>query len=427
MLGLVLMAAFGTAVNAPGQVPKQDVVLLWNQALLEAIKAGHIPPPAAARHMAIVHAAIYDAVNAITQTHSPFYAKFAATGPAAPEAAAAIAGHRTLAALYPDQLPNFDAVLDDCMGTIPDGPAKANGATLGQAVADKILSWRSADGSTRKMSYHTPLVAGMWQPTPPDFRSALLPQWARMTCFAVPDPARLRPRPPPALNSPAYTAAFYEVLALGGANSTVRTTEQTEIAKFWADGEGTVTPPGHWNLIAQTVARARGNTLEANARLFALLNITMADAAVCCWECKYHYGFWRPVQAIPQADLDGNPDTQPDPCWTPLLTTPPFPTYTSGHSTFSSAAATVLANFFGSDLMCFTSDSDGLHGVRRSFRSFSSAAAEAGMSRIYGGIHWSFDNDEGLAAGRQLADYVTRNFLVPQGQAAPRITLLGPQ
>lgn len=433
MVAWVMIAAVSTAA-LPGQIPaspdqpcaKPDVVLLWNQVLLEAIKAEHTPPPTATRHMAIVHAAMYDAVNAVTQTHTPFYAKLVPTAPAAPEVAAAVAAHKTLAALYPNQLSRFDTALDECMATIADGPAKATGVDLGQAVAEKILAWRSADGSTRKMNYRLPLVAGLWQPTPPDFRPPLLPQWRSMTGFAVPDVVRLRPGPPPPLNSPAYTAAYHEVFALGSATNSVRTAEQTEIAHFWADGEGTITPPGHWNRIAQIVARARCTTLAENARLFALLNITLADAAICCWDTKYHYGYWRPVLAIRHADVDGNPETQPDPSWTPLLVTPPFPSYTSGHSTFSGAAAAVLAYFFGSDDICFTSDSDGLPGVRRSFRSFSSAAAEAGMSRIYGGIHWNFDNVEGLAAGRALADYVARHFLLPRAQA-PRITLSPPK
>src|SRR5262249_8226824 len=151
--------------------------------------------------------------------------------------------------------------------------------------------------------------------------------------------------------------------------------------------------PGHWNRIAQAVARDKKTSLAENARLFALLNAALADAGVCCWECKFKHNFWRPVTAFRAAERDGDAD------WTPLVVTPPFPSYVSGHSTFSAAAAAVLADFFGDDVE-FETDSDGLRGVKRKFTKFSEAAAEAGRSRIYGGIHWEFDNREGLAMGK---------------------------
>jgi hypothetical protein len=205
-----------------------------------------------------------------------------------------------------------------------------------------------------------------------------------------------------------------------------RTAEQTLIAWFWDDGEGSVTPPGHWNRIAQAVARARGTTTAENARLFALLNIALADAGIVCWDCKFKYSFWRPITAIHEADRAGNPGMRPDPGWASLLTTPPFPSYTSGHSTFSGAAAAALAHFFGTDEVRFTSESDGLPGHGRSFASFSAAAAEAGRSRIYGGIHYEFDNREGLALGRAVADRVCRDWLRPRADRPGRATARAP-
>src|SRR5438132_796628 len=183
-------------------------------------------------------------------------------------------------------------------------------------------------------------------------------------------------------------------------------------AKIWADGAGTCTPPGHWNQIAQSVARQRGTTLAENARLFALLNIALADAGILCWDCKYKLSFWRPVTGIREADRANNPDTAADREWTPLLTTPPFPSYVSGHSSFSGAAATVLTDVFG-DKVRFQTTSEGLPGATRKFDSFWAAAEEAGQSRIYGGIHWQFDNTEGLAIGKTLAKYVGHSYLVP--------------
>src|SRR5262249_35363339 len=198
----------------------------------------------------------------------------------------------------------------------------------------------------------------------------------------------------PELDSIEYAASYLEVKQLGSVRSTMRTAEQTEIARFWADDEGTVTPPGHWNRIAQTVAAERGTSMAENARLFALLNFALADAGMGCWDCKYKFNVWRPVHAIREVDSDERD-------WTPLLTTPPFPSYTSGHSTFSAAAATVLAGFFRTNEVRFTSTSDGLPDVTRSYSRFSAAADEAGRSRIYGGIHWEFDNRAGLACGRE--------------------------
>jgi hypothetical protein len=255
---------------------------------------------------------------------------------------------------------------------------------------------------------------GDWNPTPPTFARALAPQWPKVSGFVLRRGDQFRPAGTPLLTDKAYTAAFEEVKRLGGRWSTARTRVQTEIAHFWADGDGTVTPPGHWNRIAQGLARQQRLTVPENARLFALLNVAMADVGIACWDCKFHFHFWRPVQAIREADRDHNRATDPDPVWEPLLPTPPFPAYTSGHSSFSSAAATVLAEFFGTDEVAFETTSEGLPGVKRRFRSFSAAAEEAGMSRIYGGIHWQFDNTDGLAGGRKVARYVLENAMQPR-------------
>ncbi|MGI8782226.1 MAG: vanadium-dependent haloperoxidase [Acidobacteriota bacterium] len=205
------------------------------------------------------------------------------------------------------------------------------------------------------------------------------------------------------LPSAQWAAEYNEVKALGAAVNSARTPEQDEIARFWADGAGTETPPGHWNHIAQGVGTALGNNMEQNARLFALLNIAMADAAICAWDAKYFFNFWRPVTAIRNGDSDGNPATDPDPNWSSFIGTPPFPDYTSGHSTFSGAAD-----------IAFTTGSDFLPGVFRSFTSFSAAAGEAADSRLYGGIHCRSANEDGLQAGLGIGDWTFRNFMQPK-------------
>jgi len=223
--------------------------------------------------------------------------------------------------------------------------------------------------------------------------------------------AQFRPPGPPALNSPRYAADVNQVKVLGRANSTNRTAEQTLIARFWSDFSFTVTPPGHWNQIAANVVTNRSTPLIESARVFALINIAMADAAICVCDAKYVYNLWRPVTAIQQADTDGNPDTEADPNWLPLLNTPAFPEYVSGHSAFSAAAATVLATFCGTDGVFFTASSDTVLGVTRTYNSFAYCAEEIAWSRIYGGIHFYSADIDGLAAGREIGEYVAYGFL----------------
>jgi membrane-associated phospholipid phosphatase len=395
--------------------PRPDMVLHWNEVALQMIRTEKTPPPMAARNLAIVHVAIYDAVNAIDRSHRPYAVDVVPEAGALPEAAVAAAAHQALVALFPKQRAKLDRALAESLANVPANHGRDIGVDLGRFVAAKILALRRDDGSDRAKADYQPRPApGVWVRTPPRYQEALYPNWGLVTAFAVKPGTQYRPATPPPLDSAAYTAAFHEVHALGGKNSVRRTQDQTQIALFWADNAGTATPPGHWNAIAQTVARQRGTTLFENARLFALLNMSLADAGVLCWLIKFTYGFWRPITAIHRAGEDDNPNTDADLDWEPLIETPPFPSYTSGHSTFSGAAATVLANFFGTDRVRFTSTSEGLPNVQRSYGSFWAAAEEAGMSRIYGGIHWQFDNTEGLAMGKGVGSYVVRNFLQPQ-------------
>jgi membrane-associated phospholipid phosphatase len=413
-LVLAALALAGAAVAQPPPAVEPSpaphaVVTRWNEAALQAVRASRTPPPVAARNLAALHVAVYDAVAATDAAYRPFRVRFTPAVDADPDVAAAVAAHRTLAELYPDRVGEFDAVLDDTIGHVPDGPRKDAGVTAGQTVAERVLRWRAADTSVSRVSAYTPQGGtGRWRFTPPDYRPPLLPGWAAVSCFALPGLADFRPPGPPAVGSAEYAVAYREVVGLGAADSLARTPDQTAVAKFWADGDGTVTPPGHWNRIAQTVAADRRLGTAEAARLFALLNVAMADAAVVCWDCKFRFDVWRPVTAARETD----------PGWTPLLTTPPFPAYTSGHSSFSGAAAAALAAFCGTDRVRFTSTSEGLPGATRAYTGFWQAAEEAGMSRIYGGIHWQFDNRDGLACGRRVAVYVADHFFRPPGPGA---------
>ena len=392
---------------------RADVVLDWNEVALDAIRADRTNPPRASRNLALAHTAIYDAVNGLLGGYEAYHVTAAAPPGAAPEAAAAAAAHRVLAAVYPAQLATFDAALATSLAAIPAGVAKDAGVAWGVEVADAILALRADDGSSATIDYYLPEGSSWWAPTPPAFAAALLPQWGYVTPWTLRSGKQFRVPAPPPPNSPQYLQSFREVKRLGGSDSAHRTADQSEIALFWNDGPGSATPPGHWQAIAQGLAAAQGLTLHENARLFALLSMIQADAAIVSWDNKYAHSNWRPVTGIQQADHDGNPDTATDAGWTSYIGTPPFPSYTSGHSTFSGSSARVLAHLLGGDSIAFEATSDLLPGVTRSFTSLTAAAEEAGQSRIYGGIHWQYDNQYGLSSGRALADQAFFNFLRP--------------
>jgi hypothetical protein len=393
---------------------RADEVIDWNAEALQAIRTNRTTPPAASRHLAILHVAIFDACNGIGQNCASYLVPGKPAGVASKEAAIAAAAHQVLNTLYPGQQSVFDAAYARSLAGIADGPARETGIAWGEYVGAAVLESRSQDGSGEEVPYTPGSGPGVWVPTPPAFAPALLPNWPTVAPFAMHSGSQFRPPPPPALDSDQWAFDYNLTKELGRVDSPTRTAEQTAIARFWADGAGTVTPPGHWNVIAREVARQRGNTLDQNARLFALLNLAEADAAIIAWDCKYAFNLCRPVTAIVNGDTDGRADTVADPGWTPLLVTPPFPEYTSGHSTFSGAAAVVLAAFFGTDAIPFTTASEDLPGVTRSFTSFSEAALEAGISRIYGGIHFRSANEQGLASGAQLGGYVVESFLAPK-------------
>jgi hypothetical protein len=302
-----------------------DPVVEWNSILLDSIRVQKTSPPYAARNMAIVHIAIFDAVNAIDGGYQGYATKRNGPKDASEAAAVAEAAHDTLAALYPSRAAIFDAALSASLGRVADGAAENKGIAVGRDAAKQILAQRKNDGADRVVSYTPGTGADDWTPTGPDFAPALLPQWPDVTPFSLQSGDQFRAAPPPSMTSEEFTSAFNHVKEVGAVDSTTRTTDETQIALFWGDGVGTATPPGHWNLIAQDVAEAQHNTLQQNARLFALLNIALADAGIASWDAKYEYDFVRPVTAIRNAANDGNPNTTADANWTPLIATPPFP------------------------------------------------------------------------------------------------------
>jgi hypothetical protein len=445
----------------------------WNEIAIDATGLDHTPvapgesrvfgeqlgPGRASRAMAIIHLAIFDAVNAIEGG----YNSYTGVGPApfgtSMKAAIAQAAHDTLVALFPSQAPSFDDQLADDLTDIPDGRLKMNGVTLGRRTAAAILAARANDGSQRPephvgTEFFTSNEPGKWRQDPVSvIPLALGAYWGEVTPFVLEASNQFRVPPPPRLDSPEYTAAFNEVKAVGGdgvVTPTTRTAEQTLIGTYWAyDGTPSLcAPPRLYNQITMRIAHKMGtdrNALEL-ARLLALVNVAMAEAGFAVWESKYYYQYWRPVTGIREADEqtsptglgDGNPATAGDPTYSPLgapasnLTgpnfTPPFPAYPSGHAGFGGALFEMLRKYYRTDHIRFTFISDEFNGVtrdnngtarpvvERSFSSLSQAEEENGQSRIYLGIHWVFDKTEGIAQGRRVADYVFKHTMQPRHQ-----------
>ena len=398
-----------------------DPILEWTNIALKAIQSDATDPPVATRVLALQSISVYDTLAAIQGTPA-FLVQRSISGNVDAYAAVEQAAYRVLYQLYPAQRASLDASLAADLAKIPDGAAKTAGIALGDSIAMAVIALRANDGYLTLVNIDGSSALGAWRPTGPGYAVAQDPQWGSVTPFALTSGSEFRAPPPPALDSPQYAAAINQVQSLGRATNSTRTADQTQQALFWADGGGSYTPPGHWDAIATQIAAAKGNSLSANARLMAQLNVALADAAIAAWDTKYTYDFWRPVTAIQNADLDNNPATTVDPNWTPFLITPPHPSYVSGHSTFSAAAAGILAATFG-DNTSFSSTSPTLPGVTRSFTSFSQAADEAGLSRIYCGIHTSLDNNAGKLMGTQVAQAVLARFALTQDKQPPKILL----
>jgi hypothetical protein len=446
-----------------------DAVHHWNRIAVDSNGLDHTPVPEgdprifgeqlgpgrSSRAMAIVHVAIFDAVNAIARRYQSYTGIADAAPGASLDAAIAQAAHDTLVAMFPSQKEHCDALLADELAKIADGRGKTEGIRVGQRAARAILARRNNDGSDQTnprlgTEFITSDRPGKWRQDPiSQIPIALGAEWGNVRPFVVPDVTRFRVAPPPALTSRAYTEAFNEVKRLGGdgvTTPTERSADQTLAGVYWAyDGTPSLcAPPRLYNQIALAIADQMGTDIVDLARLLALVNVAMSDAGVASWESKYYYQFWRPVTGIREADPgtgpsgrgDGNPLTIGDPTFSPLGApasnlqgpnfTPPFPAYPSGHAVFGGALFQTLRNFYRTDDIPFTFTSDELNGVTndnqgnprplqpRSFRSLSQAEEENGQSRIYLGIHWKFDKTEGIAQGRRIASYVFQNAFRPR-------------
>jgi hypothetical protein len=389
-----------------------DQVIQWNQELLALLQAPGAQPATIhpTRTMAITQLAVYDAVNAIERQGEPYLFPERASRNASPDAAAASAARTSLLALLPSQQPAIEAFYQQSLAQIGSGRRVQKGIEVGQEAANTILAARQADGSAVTPPLFTPGVGpGEYQLTPPKFVQPVFTQWSAVKPFALESGSQFRPGPPPAVSSARYATDFNEVKSLGLMSSLTRTADQTAIGRFWSAAP----VQNVWNQIAQMAGTAFHNTLAQNARMFALLDTGIADSVIALYDAKYAYHRWRPVTAIQAADT-GNPNAESDPTWNPLSATATDPSYPGAHADISSAAATALADFSGTDQFPFSLSNPTLPGIVRSFNSFSQAADEASASRIFAGQHFRYDEDAGQTLGRQVAGFVARRVLEPR-------------
>ncbi len=396
----------------------------WNALYLDEVRAHSLAPPLVARNLAILHLAAHDAyLMAAGEADGCYLSEIdPAEEPenAHPKAAALQALKLVSQALSPSSTAKIEALWESAAIEAPEGSLRA-GQTIGRQVAKVYLEKRSGDGASRTITYVPSKAPGHWQRTPPRLRPPELPGWALVTPFCLERADQFRPPPPPSLTSEAYAKAVNEVKALGQMRKTETRTEDVT-ATFWSCFSKTATPVGHWNVILNELCEQQHFPDKDLLKAYAVLNLAMADAAVACWDTKYHYRLWRPIDAVRRADEDGNALTVADATWVSVLEAPPHPEYVSGHSTFAGSGAEVLKRLCQTDHVAFEATSDSVPDERRRYESFTSCAIEMGRSRIYGGIHFSFSDEGGRQLGRRVGTWVWDRFCHRTG-TTPQLTV----
>ncbi len=382
-----------------------DVIRTWH-ALAAAQPTN---PVRQSRVLAMVHAAMHDAVNGAVPVYET-YASWLSDRRAHPEAAAAAAAHRVLVNLFESNATTFDMQLASSLASIPDGAAKDAGVALGSAVGEFIVLFRANDGMAVPDPFNPVPGPGVWEPTPPGLAAAVEPQMQNVTPFTIRSRDRFHVQPPPGLLTHRYARDYQEVKAAGRDTSTIRNVDQTHSAHFWWEASSV-----GWSRIAAIYTVRNRVTLHDTARLFALMNMAMADGYIAGFYWKRTYALWRPITAIRKADTDGNPETDPDPGWNSLRPTPPSADYPSTHAVLGATAAEILRHVNGSDRFgfCMTSSSAVPEASERCYRRFSEAAAENADSRVYIGYHFRFATKAGMKLGRQIGNVALRHNLTP--------------
>ncbi len=416
--GVVAMAALGfvLATASAARAQNIDTVVTWNRVLLTALAAPGANPPTTfiTRPLALVSAAVFDAANSFDRIYQPTFTWIDVPAGASRDAAVAQAAHDALVSVMPSQTAAFDAALAASLAGIP-AQAAADGAAVGAAAAKACIDARTGDGWERPFSpLVLPNLPGYWKPTPPANSPALFTNYTDVTGFIVSNGRRFLAEGPPALTSERYATDFQQVKNWGAVNSTVRSAEQTLISNQWA-GVGTTTPNQNvWNGLLADLARSRGWSGLDLARGYAMLNMTFHDALMTSFTGKFIYGLWRPVTAIREAGTDGNPQTEADPTWLPLLTTPPYPSAPGNMACIGGALSRVMERLFGQDNIPFSVTWTGAGtnpSATRSYNGFRQLADQQAYSRIWGGIHFEFETTSSLGGCSQLGDYAADNVL----------------
>jgi hypothetical protein len=411
-LGAALALGVASAHDA-----RKDAVLEWNAiAFEEALDMQ--PPPEQMRFAAILQLAVFEAVNAVTGDYESTLSTLNSPRGASPQAAAIGAAHKVLRTYFPDRAAAFDAARERSLRRIPPGRARRAGLEVGETAATAVMAARENDGAELPEFYiPRPPTPGEWQPTPscpPDGGPYL--HWGKVRTFVIRDPREFRSAPPPALNSEPYARAYAEVLAVGARDSQQRPPDRTTVAKFY----DTFGDAALWNPIARQLARERRQSLAQNARTFALLNMGLHDLAVALVETKYHYHFWRPETAIPAAANDGNDATVPDASYVPLITTPCHPGYGSGHAATSAVSREILTRAFGGGGHRIVVTNPQYPDVVFRYTDLEQITKDIDDARVFGGIHFRFDQAAGAEQGRRVGAHVWTRGLAPIGKARDR-------
>ena len=400
----VSLASVSICLGLTGNV-FADMVADWNVHGVATTQTARQSPSMAARNLAIVHLAVFEALNSVEPRYAPYLAQLPADPASSAEAAAAAAAHQVLVRLIPEQTQVLDAALRDSLAGIAEGPAKDKGMQLGRQAAEAILGVRSNDGSAAPNTYRPYTVAGRYVPTG-------LPQgytWGSVRPFVLERGDQFRPPAPYPLTSAQWAKDFNEIKRMGVKVGSGRTPEQSDIARFWA-----LTGPATYNPVARQVSQAKQLDLLDNARLFALFSMATADAAIAIFDAKYAYNLWRPITAIRNADIDENDATQLDAAWEPFIDTPMHPEYPCAHCTFQGAAAGALEAMFGDAIPPFSLTSTAAPGVTRRFERLSDYVAEVIDARVFDGVHYRTSGEAGAALGRRVGEYVVQNALKPR-------------
>jgi hypothetical protein len=406
VVGLVAAAALlSLAISAPARA---DTVTDWNTTAFAALTA---PPPAGAGqtppvstiHLAMVHGAVYDAVNAIDRRYRPYLTAPNAERWYSMDAAAATAAYRVLASILPAQEPKFASLYAASLAGIPDGKAKDGGIAVGESAAQAMLLARTNDGRFGPFRFTPGTAPGQWRPVLPLFVNDPNAWVKDVRPFMIRSASDFRTDGPNALTSDEYAAEFDEVKSLGSATSATRSADQTDMARFWAEG------PAIWTRITHQLSYRYRLTIADNARLFAMLYLTGADALIACWDDKAAWSFWRPITAIREAGKDHNSATHPDPNWLPLINTPPYPDHPSGLACVIGAMAQTSHDFFGTNRVAFSATSVNSK-TTRSFSRFSQATDELIDARVYSGLHFRTADEDGAKIGKQVAHWRKEHF-----------------